>query len=82
MSFAVLRCWPRTNAVREDCFEPVVIGPRNIQPLVRNHSGKILPHPLPHDAHLAMPKRESLLEQDGGRMNRKALDAALKIVVP
>jgi hypothetical protein len=37
---------------------------------------------LPHDARLAMPKRESLLEQNGGRMNRKALDAALRIVVP
>ena len=69
------------RAVGQNRLQPIEVRTYNIQSLIRNDPRKILPHPSPHHARLAMIDLESLFEQNRRSPQCESLRALIEFLI-
>lgn len=79
MVVAVLVLWAMSNAIGEDGFEPVVLGPPHVWSGVEHNASHLLANALSHEMGLACIHLEAFFQGDAADLDLKATDAALQI---
>jgi hypothetical protein len=82
MSVAILALGTQPSAICERCLQPVEIRSPNVQLLIRDQAGQVLPHALPHDARFPMVHSKSIPHHDRCNMNQKPLCSSLERLTP
>ena len=69
MAGAILGGWTQPDAIRQRGFEAVEVSAYDVHVAVRDEPREVLPHPLPHDARLAVVHAEAFPHQNRSHMN-------------
>ena len=76
--FAILAGGAVAHAIRQCGLETVDLAARDVETLVDDQAGEVLPHSTTHDARLARMRLETFLVQNSRDMNCKSISTTCK----
>ena len=82
MTVAILPCRAMFDAVVEDRFQKIEVISDDVDALVGDQTGEVLPDPLAHDPCLAVVNGKAFFEKDGRNMGCKALALRREVFIP